>query len=270
MPGDPDPARRHACKAEDRRPVVTRVDGQERDEGDADAGGDELLDGAVVVGAEDDVRLEAGVAEAVLDLVDAAALAVADQRHCRDLAEGRRLGPAGQRRVDREDDDVRVAHQLDGLERPLADREHHEGEVELAALDELEQAAVVGRLGQLDGHVRPGVRELAQQAWEHARAHALVGADVQRPRRALGERGHVGLGRLQAGDDACCVAEEELAGLGEGDPARPAGPLDELLPDDALERLDLLAHGRLGVAELLGGAPERALLGHRLKGREMP
>ena len=66
------------------------------------------------------------------------------------------------------------------------------------------------------------------------------------------------------------MAEEELAGLGEGDAARPAGPLDELLPDDALERLDLLAHGRLGVAELLGGTPERALLGHRLKGREMP
>ena len=162
-----------------------------------------------------------------------------------------------------------IAHQLDGLERPFADREHHEREVELAALDQLEEAAVVGRLGELHGDVRPGVGELAQEAREHPRADALVGADVERPGRALRERGHVGLGRLQAGDDARGVAEEELAGLGQGDPARSAGPLDELLPDDALERLDLLADRRLGVAELLGGTPERALLGNRLKGREM-
>ena len=179
------------------------------------------------------------------------------------------MGRLRERRVEGQDDDVGVAHQLHGLERPFADREHHEGEVELAALDQLEQAAVVGRLGELDGDVRPGVGELAEEAREDPGADALVGADVERPGRALRERGHVGLGRLQAGDDARGVAEEELAGFGQGDPARPSGPLDELLPDDALERLDLLADRRLGVAELLGGTPERALLGNRLKGREM-
>ena len=45
--------------------------------------------------------------------------------------------------------------------------------------------------------------------------------------------------------------------------ARPAGPLDEPLADDPLERRDLLADRRLRVAESFGGAPERALLGDR-------
>ena len=163
-----------------------------------------------------------------------------------------------------------IAHQLHGLERPVAGREHHEGEVELAALDQLEQAPVVGRLGQLDGDVRPGGRELAQEPGEHVRAHALVRADAERPGRALGERGHVGLGGLQACDDPGRVAEKELAGLGQRDAARPAGPLDELRADDPLERLDLLADRGLRVAEALGGAPERPLLGDRLERRQMP
>ena len=139
------------------------------------------------------------------------------------------FGRVGQRRVGREDDDVRVAHQLHRLERPVPDREHHEGEVELAALDQLEEVAVVGGLGQLHGDVGPGVGELAQQPREDARADALVRPDPQRPGRALGERGHVGLGRLQARDDAGGVAQEELAGLRQRDAPRPAGTLHELL-----------------------------------------
>ena len=49
-------------------------------ERDADAGGDEALDGAVVVRAEGDVRLAARVAEAVLDALGRPAGAVRDQR----------------------------------------------------------------------------------------------------------------------------------------------------------------------------------------------
>ena len=70
---------------EDRRALVGDVHGEERDERRADPGGDEPLDGAVVVRAEDDPRLEPRVAEAGLDLVDAAALAEADQRQLGDL-----------------------------------------------------------------------------------------------------------------------------------------------------------------------------------------
>ena len=50
----------------------------------------------------------------------------------------------------------------------------------------------------------------------------------------------------------------------------PARTLDEAQPDDALERRDLLRDGRLRVAEPLGRAPERALVGDRLERDEMP
>ena len=51
--------------------------------------------------------------------------------------------------------------------------------------------------------------------------------------------------------------------------ARAAGALDELLADDPLERRDLLAHRRLRVAELEGGAPERARAGDGLERRQV-
>ena len=50
----------------------------------------EALDDPVLVGAEDEVRLEAGGADLVDDELGRAAAAVADQRLLGDLAEGRR------------------------------------------------------------------------------------------------------------------------------------------------------------------------------------
>ena len=77
VPGDPDQPRRDAvAEVDDRDRRVGRVDGQPRDDRDPDAGGDEALDGAVVVRAEDDVRLPAGLAQALLDALRRAARAV--------------------------------------------------------------------------------------------------------------------------------------------------------------------------------------------------
>jgi hypothetical protein len=55
------------------------------------------------------------------------------------------------------------------------------------------------------------------------------------------------------------VSQEQPAGVGEVDAAWAAGALDELLADDALELGDLLADGRLCVAELAGCTAERAM-----------
>ena len=55
------------------------------------------------------------------------------------------------------------------------------------------------------------------------------------------------------------MAEEQRAGLGERDGPRAAGPLDERLADDPLERRDLLADRRLRVSEPVGGASEGSL-----------
>ena len=156
--------------------------------------------------------------------------------------------PAASRRAD---DDVRVAHQPPRSRRGRPRPSIHEGEVQLSALDET-SAAVVRRLRQLHRDVRPGVRELAQEAQSNPCAHALVGADAGVPAESA-----------KAAMSACAacrrrrprVAEEQLARLRQRDAPRAAGALDQLLADDALEHLDLLADRRLRVAELLGGTP---------------
>ena len=81
----------------------------------------------------------------------------------------------------------------------------------------LEQAQEVGG-GALLPHAhadeRPLVAEAADEGGEEAGADALVDADAERSRRALGERGHVGAGRVEARDDRIGVAEQQEAGLG--------------------------------------------------------
>ena len=66
------------------------------------------------------------------------------------------------------------------------------------------------------------------------------------------------------------MPEEQPAGLGQRDGARAAGALDELLADDPLERGDLLADRRLGVAEPLRRPAERAFRRDRLQRGEVP
>ncbi len=104
------------------------------------------------------------------------------------------------------------------------------------------------------------MREPAHHLGQDLRAPTLWKiADVERAGLAGRERREVGLGRLEAGDDRARVAEQQPAGLGQRDRPRAARALDQLLADDPLERRDLLADRRLGVAELDRGAPERAL-----------
>ena len=126
------------------------------------------------------------------------------------------------------------------------------------------------RLAQLDLDLRPGGAEAAHHLGQDLGADALERADVERPGLARGECGQVGLRRLEAGHDRLGMAEQDPAGLGQLDGARPAWALDEALADDPFERRDLLADGGLGVAELFGRAAEAALGRNRLQGGQMP
>ncbi len=85
------------------------------------------------------MRVAAGVAEPLLDLLRGAAGAVADQRMLDELAQRRRAVARGERRAGRDDQHVRVGEQLDRLVGAGLDRQHDEAEVELAALDEVDQ-----------------------------------------------------------------------------------------------------------------------------------
>jgi hypothetical protein len=65
------------------------------------------------------------------------------------------------------------------------------------------------------------------------------------------------------------VAQQDLAGRGQRDRARPAGALHEPRPDDPLEQRELLADRRLRVAESSRRGAERALAGDRIERGEM-
>jgi hypothetical protein len=97
VPGDPDEARRQKARQIDHLDSVGRLERELGNERNADARTDEALHRAVVVGTEDDARLGPRAADRRLDGRHAPALAVADQRLLRDLAERRRLRAAGER-----------------------------------------------------------------------------------------------------------------------------------------------------------------------------
>ena len=71
-----------------------------------------------------------------------------------------------------------------------------------------------------------------------------------------GDRLQLGLGLAQAGEDGVGMAHERLAGLRQPHPAGAA--LNEDGARLALQRGDLLGHGRLGEGERLRGGRERA------------
>ena len=65
------------------------------------------------------------------------------------------------------------------------------------------------------------------------------------------------------------MLHEDLARPRQTDGMRAARALDQLLADDALERRDLLADGRLRVPERGRGADERCLVRDRIEGEKM-
>ena len=116
---------------------------------------------------------------------------------------------------------------------------------------------------------RPGGAELGQQRGQQARGDALVGADPQLAGGALRERVDVGRRRLQPREHRARMAEQDAARLGQVDRARPARALEHARADHPLDRHDLLADRRRRVAELVGGAVERAVAGDRVERREV-
>ena len=251
--------------------IVAGDDREERDEGGAELGRDEALQRAVVVRAKRVVDGMPRVAQELLGLEPARAGARADQRRAR---RDRRASttsappcgcPAGS------EEDVRVAHQLERVEGPVGQRAPSRTPGRAGRSRSPRRAPEsVRRLREPELDLRPVGAEPPHHLGQHARADALVRPDAQRPGLAGAQREHVGPGGGEAVDDRLGVTKEQRSGLGHRDRARPAGALDEPLADDALERRDLLADRRLRVAELRGGAAERAGARDGLERREVP
>ena len=172
--------------------------------------------------------------------------------------------------VGRDHQHVRIAHQLERLERAVGEWGTAKREIEVTALDRAVEIRVGRRLGEPELDPGPVGEEPPHHLGQHACPDALVGADAERAGLAGAQRRHVCPRRLEPRHDRLRVTQEQRAGLGHRDGTRATGPLDELLVDDPLERRDLLADGGLRVAELGGGATERASTGHRFEGGEVP
>ena len=170
---------------------------------------------------------------------------------------------------DGHDEHVGIVEELDRLVRPGRDRKRPEREVEVAALDHLEELALVLRLAEHHLDLRMALGEAAQESRDDLRSDALERADAEAAGVARLERAHVRLRGEEPRLDRLCVPEQDPARLRQRDGPRAARALDQPHPDDALERRDLLRDRRLRVAELLGGPPERALVGDRLERDEM-
>ena len=197
----------------------------------------------------------AGAPQPAHQLVVQVGVGVADEREPGDLPEADRprrdLGGSGRR-----DADERVGQHPAYREGPVEHRQRRERQVEPAGLDARRQLGVGAGLagGQLDA--RPLLAEPAQQQRQHLGADALHQADVQGAALAGEQRGDVGLGGVQPGDDRPGVHHQRLPDRGQPDPPGPARPLQQRRADGALEGGDLLADRRLGVAEPQRGRAE--------------
>ena len=169
-----------------------------------------------------------------------AALVEPDEWLESDLLQSRGPLELRQRRAGRDEQHVGVAEELDRLVGPSDDRECPEREIELAAFDHLEKLALVLRLAEHDLHLRVALGEAPKEAGDDLGTDALERPDAKASGVPGLERAHVGLRREESRLNRVGVAEQDLAGFGEGDRAWAAGALDEPQPDDPLERCDLL------------------------------
>ena len=201
----------------------------------------------------------------VLDLLLAAARRVADERGVVEVDGG--VGP-GRQLAGRRHQHERVLEEEQRLEVAGA-RADGERQVELAG--EHGHGAGVGVLVLEQADVEVGV--LAAQPAHDGRqehvGHALERPDVDAADLA-GQEALDGLaGGVDPGDDVAGVAEHELAERGQLDRSGTARPVEHGPADEALEGGDLLADGRLGVAEAGGRPAERAFGGHGVEGDEV-
>ena len=125
-------------------------------------------------------------------------------------------------------------------------------------------------LDERDRQVRGDDPHLADQLGQELDGHALVGADAQPSGGAGGEVAELGLGQLESLGHRVRVPEQQSTRGGQRDRPRPAGPVEERLADGSLQAGDLLADGRLRVAQDVGCADEGPLLGHRAQCPKVP
>ena len=193
----------------------------------------------------------------------AAARRVADERGAVEV--GRRVRAVRQL-AGRRHEHERVLEQQQRLQVAGAQPDG-ERQVELAGEHGVGAGVDVLVLEQADVEVRVLAAEPAHDRRQQHVGHALERADVD-PAGVAGEEALDGIaGGVDPGDDVAGVAEHDLAERGQLDRAGAARAVEQRAADEPLEGGDLLADGRLGVAEAGRRPAERALAWRRRRGR---
>jgi hypothetical protein len=249
----PGAAQRHPRRLHlDERPAAELIgDGVEREQGDAEADGERLADGAVGPQGEDR-RMQAGRGEVLVGGGAGARPGLAEQPGLAgELLGSRRAGEEPRWR----DQDQHVGPLGEAAQRRRVGRTAADHQVDLVVLEQGEDPRPVGHL-EADLRRRVALAEPGDQAGEELLAG---GGDRRQPYPPpLGGGGGAGGdgGLLEEAEQPAGVSGEHLARRGEPKPAAVTGhqPHPELL----LERGDLRRHGGLGDEEALGGGAHRA------------
>jgi hypothetical protein len=193
-------------------------------------------------------------AQVGLDPLLGNAAAAAHQGHPAERRE--RDGGAPERRVGGHQQEVVIVEQLFGRERPVREREAAEGDVDLAPAKQLHERAHVWPLVDLKMEVGIGLRESGGRSREYSHADTLERPHPHGSGAALRKALELSVGDPHASEHGLGMAQQQgRRGSEAGRPAA-AGAVDQRLADETLERGDLMADRRLGVAELVGGSAE--------------
>ena len=138
-----------------------------------------------------------------------------------------------------------------------------DGEMELSGSDAFGQL-VGGALLDGDPGARMGGADLRDRRRHEARESGREGADAQERALVVGDLGELERGEVEAHGDRVGVLEQQRAGRGELQSARPA--IEQPRADLLLERRHLMGDRGLRQRELLGRARERPMVGHRAEG----
>ena len=271
VPHEPDDARRDASvQVDDRDARVVGLDGEARRDADPDACSDESLHGSVVVGAEHEVRRHVPTAVSCDSTCSIALhwLKPTSGWSAISFSVGVRVSDAsGEPAGTTSTYGSRRSSSVSYGPPPTGSVQNVRSSSPRSIISRSSASSCDSR--STTSTLWMGLGEAPEERGDDLRADALERADPEPTRIARLERAHVGLRGEQSRLDRVRVTQQDGAGLGERDGTWPARPLDQAQPDDPLERRDLLRDGRLRVAELLGGAPERALVRDRLERDEV-
>jgi hypothetical protein len=110
-------------------------------------------------------------------------------------------------------------------------------------------------LDQVQPHLRRRIRQRRPGGGHQARGRRRKRGQRDPARDLVAQRGQVGLGRVQPGEQGVGVSHQDVRGRGELDP--PPGPFGQSHPDLAFQRGELLGYGGGRVAERAGGRGHR-------------